>query len=211
MGNSTGSGVVLAAGLANRMGNKPKALLEREGVPLVRRAAECLLTIGLKEVVVVVGHQFERMTEVLQGLPLQIVQNPNPEEGQARSLQLALLALPTPMTSVMVSLADMPLIEPEHLIPIWRAFEQRPQVCHMVQPFNGEKLGNPVVIDADLADHWRESPTPEMGQSWRQKNPQSIHRWFTSLPHYFIDLDTPVDLTRMQTEFGISLQWPSSI
>jgi CTP:molybdopterin cytidylyltransferase MocA len=211
MNNSTGSGVVLAAGLANRMGNKPKALLEREGIALVRRAAECLLTIGLREVVVVVGHEFDRVTKVLQGLPLQIVQNPKPEEGQAKSLQLALLALSTPTTSVMISLADMPLIEPEHLTAIWRAFEQRPKACHIVQPFNGEKLGNPVVIDSCLANHWREAHTPEMGQSWRQKNPQSIHHWYTSLPHYFIDLDTPADLMRIQTEFGISLQWPNSI
>ena len=57
-------GVIPAAGKASRMGQLgselPKALIEVEGRTLLERAIESLKTIGVSEVVVVVGHLGER-------------------------------------------------------------------------------------------------------------------------------------------------------
>lgn len=201
-------GIVLAAGLASRMNHRPKALLERDGVALIRRNAVALLSLELDQVVVVVGHEAQRMKTVLQGLPIETVINPNAQEGQASSLQCGLQALTSPNTDVMVALADMPLIEPSDLPPIWLAFDQRPSGCHFVQPFDGERVGNPVVLAAQLVNQWRMSKEPVLGQRWQKQNPQAVHRWLTESPHYFVDLDTPEDLALVQSQYGVHLEWP---
>ena len=47
--------VLLAAGAGSRLGNKPKSLLELDGVPLIHRQLAALSGAGVDEVVVVLG------------------------------------------------------------------------------------------------------------------------------------------------------------
>ncbi len=69
------AGILLAAGSATRMGQN-KLLLELGGEPLVRRAARTALEAGLAPLLVVVGHEAERVREALAGLPCRFVENP---------------------------------------------------------------------------------------------------------------------------------------
>ncbi|HEY5676319.1 MAG TPA: NTP transferase domain-containing protein, partial [Myxococcales bacterium] len=68
------AGVVLAAGLSSRMGTN-KMLLQLGGTSLVRRAVSTALSAGLDPVVVVLGHQGERVRAELGGLPCTAVEN----------------------------------------------------------------------------------------------------------------------------------------
>ena len=61
--------VLLAAGASSRMGRN-KMLLPVDGVPMVRRTAERLLAAGVAPLVVVTGHEAERVHEALAGLPV---------------------------------------------------------------------------------------------------------------------------------------------
>src|SRR5881628_3376255 len=70
------AGVILAAGASRRMG-KNKMLLALEGETLVRRAARRALAAGLSPVVVVVGHEPERVRAELVGLACESVVNPD--------------------------------------------------------------------------------------------------------------------------------------
>ena len=58
--------VLLAAGLSRRMGAVNKLLVDIEGTPMVRRAAETLLANGLA-LYAVTGHERERVEEALKG------------------------------------------------------------------------------------------------------------------------------------------------
>ncbi|HPA91472.1 MAG TPA: NTP transferase domain-containing protein, partial [Quisquiliibacterium sp.] len=53
--------VLLAAGEARRMQGINKLLLEIDGVPLVRRSARMLVRAGIEDIVVVLGHQADRV------------------------------------------------------------------------------------------------------------------------------------------------------
>ena len=75
--------VVLAAGRSTRMGAVNKMLAEIGGKPLVRIAAEQALASHAKPVIVVTGHERERVEQALAGLPLSFVHNPDYAEGSA--------------------------------------------------------------------------------------------------------------------------------
>jgi molybdenum cofactor cytidylyltransferase len=103
------AGVVLAAGSSNRLGRN-KLLLPLGGESLVRRAAKTALEAGLEPVVVVLGHEAQRVETELSGLPVRTVVNPDHARGVNTSLRAGVAALPEGASAVVVLLADMPLV-----------------------------------------------------------------------------------------------------
>ncbi len=83
------AGIVLAAGASRRMGRN-KMLLELEGEPLVRRAARRALAAGLSPVVVVLGHEADRVRAALADLGVLIALNPDFAGPTSGSLHTAL-------------------------------------------------------------------------------------------------------------------------
>jgi molybdenum cofactor cytidylyltransferase len=104
------AGILLAAGSATRMGRN-KLLLPIEGETLVRRAARRGLEAGLEPLLVVVGHEADRVTEALAGLDCRIVLNPEWERGQSASLSAGAAAVPSGAKGAVVLLADMPFVD----------------------------------------------------------------------------------------------------
>ena len=102
------AGVVLAAGLSTRMGRN-KMLLFLDGETLVRRAARAALAAGLAPVIVVLGHESERVRVELVDLPVVPVVNPRHGEGVRTSLQEGVAAA-RGAGALVVVLADMPFV-----------------------------------------------------------------------------------------------------
>ncbi len=103
------AGLVLAAGSSSRMGRN-KLLFELEGEPLVRRAVRRAAAGGLDPVLVVVGHEADRVERALDGVAHRLVFNPDHERGINDSLRKGVTALSPEADAVMVMLADMPLV-----------------------------------------------------------------------------------------------------
>lgn len=106
---SSAAGVVLAAGSSTRLGRN-KLLLRLDGESLVRRAVKAALDGGLEPVVVVLGHEAERVERELSGLPVETVVNPDYARGVNTSLGAGVAAVPDEAAAVVVLLADMPLV-----------------------------------------------------------------------------------------------------
>jgi molybdenum cofactor cytidylyltransferase len=100
--------VVLAAGGSRRLG-EPKQLLTYKGQTLVRRTAAAALAV-CSPVVVVVGHDRERISASLCALPLTIVPNESWESGIGSSLRCGLAALTT-CDAVAVLVCDQPMVD----------------------------------------------------------------------------------------------------
>lgn len=100
--------VVLAAGASTRMGRN-KLLLELDGETLVRRAVRAAVDAGLGQVVVVLGHDEERVRAELGGLPCQIVVNADYARGAGTSVHAGVRQAPD-ADAVVIVLADMPLV-----------------------------------------------------------------------------------------------------
>ena len=105
----TGSiaGILLAAGASTRMGSN-KLLFPLEDEPVIRRAARQALEAGLAPLIVVLGHEADRVREALEGLDCRIALNPEHARGVNRSLKAGMAELPPAVCATVVMLADMP-------------------------------------------------------------------------------------------------------
>lgn len=139
--------VVLAAGSASRMGavGPHKLLAEFDGVPLVRRSVQTALAAGNGRVVVVTGFREKEIRECLSDLPVTLVTNPNYTSGMASSLVAGLAVVDKEAGGVMVMLADMPGLEPEHLSKMIEAFKAEKERVVVRAVAQGQP-GNPVIL-----------------------------------------------------------------
>lgn len=117
------AGVVLAAGASSRMGQN-KLLLQIEGEALVARAARRAIAAGLEPVLVVLGHEAERVRRALEGLAVQAVVNSDHASGQASSFRAGIGALPERTLAAVVLLADMPQVTAEMIAGLVARYRQ---------------------------------------------------------------------------------------
>ena len=100
--------VVLAAGASTRMGTQ-KLLLPLDDEPLVRRTVRQVCEAGFDEVLVVVGHEHDKVLAALDGLPIRHAVNPEYATGMGSSFRTAIEHL-TDTDAAMFALADQPFV-----------------------------------------------------------------------------------------------------
>lgn len=118
------SGLILAAGTSSRLGS-PKQLLDLGGRTVLQRSVDSAAAAGMDEVVVVLGHEAERILSALE-LPSfgRAVVNPDYATGQASSLRVGLRAIDARSEAAAVFLGDQPSSAPEiagAVVDAWRA------------------------------------------------------------------------------------------
>jgi molybdenum cofactor cytidylyltransferase len=136
--------LVLAAGRSSRMGGPNKLLAEIGGRPLVRIAVEEALASRARPVIVVTGHQRERVEAALAGLPVDFVHNPHFADGLGTSLKTGIAALPAQADGVIVCLGDMPQVDAAMIDRLTEALDPAKGALIAVPTINGQR-GNPVV------------------------------------------------------------------
>lgn len=116
------SGIVLAAGEGRRFGGT-KQLHELGGRALILHAVDALVGGGVDEVLVVTGHDAERVEAIL---PPEIcaVRNPAFRDGQASSLAAALHAVDDASEAAVVLLADQPGVLAEDVRALIEGFRR---------------------------------------------------------------------------------------
>jgi len=146
--------LLLAAGQSRRMGSN-KLLAEIDGVPMVARTAQRLLSSRARPIVAVLGNQAEAVDAALGRLPVERASNPSFAEGLSTSLKTGLAALPDEIDGVIVCLGDMPLVagrDLDRLIAAFNPLEGRA----IIVPTRRGKRGNPVL--------WAKRFIPEMAE-----------------------------------------------
>jgi molybdenum cofactor cytidylyltransferase len=136
--------VVLAAGRSTRMGASNKLVAEIGGKPLVRICVEQALASRAKPVIVVTGHQRERVEEALGGLPVRLVHNPHFADGLGTSLRAGIVTLPADVDGVVVCLGDMPQVDAALIDRLIAAFDPEKGALAVMPSINGQR-GNPVL------------------------------------------------------------------
>lgn len=203
--------VLLAAGSASRMGNRPKCLLELGGVPLIRRQLIALSEAGLVEVVVVLGHYADRIEKVVKDFPVTLVRNPDPDAGQVSSLRCGMQSLSHPLDTVLVALADQPLINLQDIHDLMDAYNSRPEGTQVVQPTVAGLPGNPVMFSNTVREQILAGDDRVGCRQWQAENPEQVHPWGSTNTRYRTDVDTPEDIEALALRTGHRLMWPADL
>lgn len=200
--------VVLAAGAGERLGRRPKCLLELDGTPLIRRLLAALAANRIDEVVVVLGHHAERIAPVLEGSAVAVVRNPEPDAGQVSSQRLGLAALSGRAPAVLVALADQPLVDAARIAALLDAWRRRGAGVEVLHPEVDGERGNPVVMSAAVRGAVLAAAGDFGCRQWQALHPGRTAAFVTADAGYRIDIDRAEDLAAFERATGRALRWP---
>jgi molybdenum cofactor cytidylyltransferase len=191
--------IILAAGRSTRMGGPNKLLADIGGRSLVRIAAEEALASRARPVIVVTGHQHDRVEGALQGLQVERVHNPNFAEGLSTSLKVGLAAVPAGVDGAIICLGDMPQVRASLIDRLAAAFDPERGALVVVPTIDG-KRGNPVVWSRRF---FHELATLEGDVGARHligRYPEAVVEVPVADRAALIDVDTPEALNRVKAE-----------
>lgn len=189
--------VILAAGRGTRMAGENKLLAEVEGRLVVRRVVEAALASASRPVIVVTGHESERIEAALQGLPVMLVHNERFLEGMAGSVRTGIAAVPRNAGGAILLLGDMPLVSPGLIDAQIAAFgPERGRL--IVVPVRDGRRGNPVL--------WSRRFFPELctlegdvgARHLIATHGEAVCEVEAAGPGAFLDVDTPDALAEVR-------------
>jgi bifunctional UDP-N-acetylglucosamine pyrophosphorylase / glucosamine-1-phosphate N-acetyltransferase len=102
--------ILLAAGQGTRMkSSHPKVLHQILGRPMIAYLIDTLKSIGVMDILVVVGYQSEKVMAALAGEGVRFVVQ-EPQQGTGHAVQVAMKAVSPEADTIMVLCGDVPLI-----------------------------------------------------------------------------------------------------
>lgn len=189
------TGVILAAGASSRMGTQ-KLLLPLGGEPLVTRTVRQVAEAGFDDVLVVVGHEHEKVLEAIAGLRCRHAINANYATGMGSSFRTAVAGLGN-SAAAMFALADQPFVTALEYRRLLDAYRTQPpgqaQSPGIVSVRYGDVTAPPHLFDREFF--------PELAVLEHGARPVlQRHRDRTVVlqfpPELLLDIDTPEDYER---------------
>lgn len=182
--------VVLAAGRSSRMGESNKLLAEIAGRPLVRIAVETALASRARPVIVVTGHQRERVETALAGLDVTFAHNEAFADGLSTSLKTGVTAVPPTCDGAIICLGDMPQVDAGLIDRLLAAFDPERGVLIVVPTLAG-KRGNPVVWSRRLFAEFSALAGDVGARGLLASYPEAVAEVAVEDAAAFADIDTP--------------------
>jgi molybdenum cofactor cytidylyltransferase len=183
--------VILAAGQGKRMGRTKQLLPWGETTVLGQVIANVRAT-SAQEVVVVTGHEAERVTAVAQAAGARTVHNPDYESGEMlSSLQTAVRALPERTAAVLILLADQPMLGPEPIEAVLTAYREG-RGALIAPVFNGRR-GHPPLIGRAYFDELLALPPTAAPRDLLRRHEDEIYLVAAPDETILRDLDVPAD------------------
>lgn len=184
--------VLLAAGRSQRFGADDKLAEPFLGKPLARHVVTALENISFQLRVAVVSG-----TEVdFAALGYQVVRNPDPTRGQARSLAHGVAAArDASADAVLVALADMPRVTAAHVL---RLFDAAEHADTLVASSDGTRPCPPALFGRN----WFPALLDLQGDQGGRELIKRGHHVVTS-PAELVDIDTQEDLHQLRLLYGL--------
>lgn len=190
--------VVLAAGRSSRMGQN-KLVVDVLGAPMIGRVVDALLASSVERVLVVTGHEQERVQEALAGRAVSFVHNPDHAAGMSTSLRAGMRALGPGVDAALVCLGDMPWIAPAHIDALIDAFQpvEGREIC--VPMYQG-KRGNPVLFGARFFEEMTHLAGDVGARALLDAHTEVVFQVPVQHSGVLVDVDTLAALERLRAE-----------
>lgn len=191
--------LLLAAGEGSRLGTHPKALLHRDGETLLRRFSNSIQGFHPVEYIIVTGFHAKAIESEIAKLntclayPIQTIQNPFPEKGQASSVRLGLESLRSKFDVLLVALSDQPEIGGAEIQDLLDEYVKREAGEEMILPMVNGKRGNPVLFSYKaISDMLKTSDM--VCRAYMDTHPKQVRVMNTTKQAFVMDVDTPEDI-----------------
>ena len=189
------AGVVLAAGLARRMGRQ-KLLLQLQGKPVVRWSVEHIAG-HVGDVVIVTGPDDTALRQALDGLAVRFAVNPRPQDGQGTSIAAGIAALKPWTTAALIALGDQPRM-PAPVVPaLLDAFRRSGKA--IVAPVYQGVQGTPVLFSSEVFAELRALKGDAGARAIVNADPERVATvaFDFAMPP---DVDTPEDYAKLHVQ-----------
>jgi molybdenum cofactor cytidylyltransferase len=173
-----------------------KLLLKVEGETIVHRAVRRAAEAGLDPVIVVLGHQADRVHEAIGTLGCQPVFNPDYSAGVNSSLKVGIqAATESPASAAVVVLADMPFVTSEMIARL--VDEYRAGTAPLVVSDYDGVNAPPILYDRSLFHELATSEGEGCGKHVVKRHRDEARRvaWPAAA---LADLDVPEDVERVR-------------
>jgi len=141
--------IILAAGGSERFGRN-KLLEPTDGVTLIERVVRAGLESKADEVVVVLGHDADRMRNVLQGCGCKMILNEQFHEGQSSSVKCGVRAVVDHAEAALILPGDCALVSADAIGKVIDAFTT--SNAPIVVASHEGRRGHPILIARRLFD-----------------------------------------------------------
>jgi molybdenum cofactor cytidylyltransferase len=190
--------VVLAAGESSRMG-RPKALLPIEGIRFIEKIVNSLELTPVGKIVVVLGHDAAEMRLKIADLSVDVVVNPDYQQGQLSSLLAAIRSVVSSsyandVDGILVHLVDHPYINPDLVNLMIERFYQTKKL--IVVPRYRERRGHPVIFSKSLLAELLATPLDQGAKAVVHAHSSETLEIVTDDEGVTIDIDTPEEYRR---------------
>jgi len=198
------AGVLLAAGESRRFKSN-KLLHPLLGKPIISYSFRTFLESPLDDFYIVVGRKKEEILNIMKAYmkdrKVTVIVNEFPLRGIISSLKEALGKVGSNYDGVIVFLADMPFITKSIVLRLLQEFK-RCGSKKMIVPVCENKLYHPRIIPRRLFPLFLRLKDSERGTKIMKIHPEEVIKVRVGEPFNFLDIDTPEDLKRIESEIG---------
>ena len=197
------SAVILAAGESKRMGKQNKLLLPVAGEALLVKLIKSVCDSEVGQVIVVIGHEAEKIRRELNNFPLSFVYNPNFSEGMTTSIKSGVKEVSPDCDGYMICLADMPFINTSEINKLIHAYAQNriKEKRLIVIPVYQRHRGNPVLFSTEFREDILEHKMEYGCKGVIMNNFESVKEIEMDDDSMLLDVDTLEDYQRATEAF----------
>jgi CTP:molybdopterin cytidylyltransferase MocA len=203
---------ILAAGLGQRLGGRPKATLQIGGVSVLERLVAALRGAGIQDVSVVIGPYREQLLPLLAHCGARVVEHRQPDPSLVESQRLALDAHRAGFAGhdLLLVLADLPLLSAADVSPLLAAWRQRVSSVHALMPVVDGVRGHPLLLSGYAVAQVSATECHLGIRDWLRRHPEAVQPVHSPRRAYVTDVDTPDDLVALQALVHPDLMaWPA--
>lgn len=187
--------IVLAAGASTRFGRN-KLLEKIDSLTMIERVIMSAVSSNCDEVVVVVGHEAQKIKEVLKNFNCKFVLNEEYMKGQSSSVKAGFKAVMGYAEAALVLPGDVALITPCSINKVIEEYKAHKSPI-VVASYRG-RSGHPILFDSSLFNEIMKITEETMGlKAVVNRHRDLIRKVEVDSEEVLIDIDSEGDLKRI--------------
>lgn len=167
----------------------PKQLLPVSGRPLVNFAVERLHSLGIREIILVVGCHKNEILKSVRGLEVKTAENQLPDSHMIDSIRAGLEQVSSRASGLMILPVDSCLASVHTFTALMEIHAANP--LKFIRPHSGTGGGHPLIVPGKYIEHIRAGKLQNLRHLLR--NRKDVINMHCMDPGAFLDIDTVSD------------------